>query len=1346
MLGRIVSTGTIAIILCAAACHAQTVRTGGLDNWCLQMPATASSSASVPDGKYGALRAVDGSMTSRWASRTGDVPQWLQVDFDQPRTIDVVVLTQSDMPTIYANAEQIELSFSEGEPVRADLTDNWDPQIVRFEPRTTTHLRVTMLSAWAARHYLGLIELMAFSDPDGTVKAVEHPRKRWESVDLTPTGRETHPCVNKTPEDVQRALRNIEQHEWARDYAASQRAAADKWLQRSDQWFLDQIPEPGACFAYGFTGCPICGSPWGTWGGARCSFENPGHVTCSKGHVLPDADHPDAGTGYTGDDGRIHYFVGSYNSWVIETLQFKVLRPLCETYLLTGDERYAQKAALIIDALAAIYPECDAGSWDYPSNPPSGRFSRPWYQVARVLIHYVDFYDELFNSPSLDQPSIVEGMTRRQNIEQNLLQNGAWYCYEQSLKGGLNNGYSDYIRGALAVGCVLGIEPYVEWALDGPYGIHSIIANNSDRDGRYFESSLGYALHARSLYLTFAEPLLNYRSDNYPEGFNTYEDPKFLSFYFLPDALFDCAGHFPRYGDSGPDTATAWPEHPLFSGTDYKFAERLYARTSGELRDQFAAALTYLAGDQGEDIRASNRDQMWMLYHAAEFPTGDVDVAPILDRLTTTDFFGQKGVAILRAGTESAAQACLIRYGACLNHGHYDDLNLNYAALGREVTYDLGYGLGSTHTQVGWAKQTAAHNVVVVDETSQHIGGGDGTGGSLHLLAEMPGLRLVEADAPAAYAGQGVDEYRRTVALIGEGHERYMVDIFRVHGGSQHDYMFHTSAPELSVEGVTLGDIEPGSLAGPEYDWGHRQQNDANLSGVKPQPYWRAPPGNGYGFLVDVRRGQPAANWSATWPIDPGRHAQLRMIGLPEAGTELITATAPGIYPRLPSIASICARRTGEDLRSAFATVIEPWQANPYDNMMRAGSILRSAAATAGEVKYISAYDLVLFKAVAPGDRMTFTATAPADADYAVVLGHYTSPSYGEVQLLIDGQPVGDPVRGTGDAIAAQDLPMATMHLSAGDHEVALQAVAPDTPGGNHWFGVNFIAFDPIEQTEDAPAPRILSAQRLTPDTGGDAVGVSVTGTDALVDHVFSAPDADPRTWGDITVAARFARIRTNADGALVEANLVGGSALTVGGVTATLDLAAWRGHIVQIDEAAREIVLDVVLPEGDLLRGQAIAFSNPEYSRNTVYHIDTVTVADGRSRVRVREASFVLGKAVLDDAPIDKHMITSLIPHEYAKTMAGGAVPADLDFFTGKLLRSVDSTFSTTVRNIRFEQPMRIMVDDASGLSAGDELLYWDLRDGDEALIQVQCTITRQPDGSLATACPVPVRITETR
>ena len=520
----------IVLMLIPALAGAQMIRTGGLENFALEAQVEASSAASPADGKYGPPRAIDENHGTRWAT-AADVqpPQWLELTFAETITIDTIIIEQSDLDTLYANAERIELTFSDGATVEAELEDRCDGQIVRFDEHETNSLRIALLSAFELKTYFGIDEIAVFHDPDQVVKTVMPPRQRWENPDLTAHGREVHPCVNKLPEDVERARENIVRYPFLADYVASMQESADEWVERSDEWLLEMLPEPGAAFAYGFTGCPICGAKWGTWRGARCSWDNPGHVTCANGHVLPDEEHPDPGTGYVGDDGRIHYFVGSWNAWVVENLQYRALRPLCLTYLLTGDERYAQKAAFILDALAQIYPECDAGSWDYPSNPPSGRFCRPWYQVARVLIHYVDFYDEIFNSPALDEPSLVEGMTRRANIEENLLRNGAWYCYEQSLKGGLHNGEADYVRGALAVGCVLGIDDYVDWALDGPYGIRSIIANNADRDGRYFETSIGYALHARDLYLTFTEPMRNYRSDAWPQGIDLYADPKFLT-------------------------------------------------------------------------------------------------------------------------------------------------------------------------------------------------------------------------------------------------------------------------------------------------------------------------------------------------------------------------------------------------------------------------------------------------------------------------------------------------------------------------------------------------------------------------------------------------------------------------------------------------------------------------------------------------------------------------------------------------------------------------------------------------------------------------------------------------
>jgi hypothetical protein len=727
------------------------------------------------------------------------------------------------------------------------------------------------------------------------------------------------PAVYITPADVARARENMRRFAWAKEVGDGIIRAAEVWAARDDAWLLAQVPGKGACFAYGFTGCPICGGAWGIWDKARASFDRPGTVTCENGHVLPDADHPDPGTGYIGPDGRCHYFVGSYNAWVIEKLTLDGAETLATAYSLTGDERFAAKAALILDAVAAIYPSCDKGSWDYPSNPPSGRLDRPWYQVSRVLVRLIDHYDRLHASPSLDRPSVVSGLTRRRNIEDNMLRNGAAYCYEQSQAGGLNNGEADYLRGVLAAGICLGIPEYIRWAVDGPFGILTMLENNVGRDGQYYETSALYADHARSLYLTFSEPLVNCRVEPYPEGLDLYAHPKFKALLTLANTALDGAGHRPSFGDTAPDVEKRPATGKTPNPSDLQALEILLARTpEGPARAGLATLLRRLAGGDVDLSRRTALDARWLLFHAGEVPPAAAAVPkPLAARLEGSHVLGQKGVAVLRAGNRDEARALLLRFGPSLNHGHLDDLNINFFAAGYELTYDLGYDLASTHTQVGWARQTASHNLVVVDEASQ----GPETGGGLRLFASFPGLQVAEASAESGYATRGVDLYRRTCALVGEGPGAYLLDIFRVRGGSRHDYLFHTLGRLSEVSGIAPDSEEKGSLAGPDVEWGNRQINDGDMAGTPNLPYWNPPPGNGYGFLVKPRRAQAPGSWTADWRLADG--TAVRLFAAPQPGTEVVLAEAPGIKPNLPRPHYVIARRRGEQLTSLFAAVIE---------------------------------------------------------------------------------------------------------------------------------------------------------------------------------------------------------------------------------------------------------------------------------------------------------------------------------------------------------------------------------------------------------------------------------------
>lgn len=927
-------------------------------NLALQAKPSAQTAASSPVGKYGVNSLVDGKASTHWASdHRYTLPHWIKLQWDQPVSIDTVAIDifAREGANLYAywKAAEVELEGGVKAPVQFG-PDESGSVILRFDrPVETSSLTLRILAVYDKKTYVGIREIRAYLDPQRQIQppAEMGRAKPRELVEVR--GGEARSAVYANPGDIARARRNAETTDWGKAEKESILAEAAKWLEHDEAYWLAMLPAPGACYAYGFTGCPICGSSCGTWAGARCRWDRPRTVRCAKDHVLPDEKHPDDGTGYVAADGRIHYLIGTWNAWVTEQWTLRALPALAHAYALTGDEKYARRAAFFFDALAAIYPESTAGSWDYPSRPPSGRFARPWYQVARNLVVYVEAYELIQRSRALDEPSLRPklqaafpagptfqqravgtadargqsraGMSRRENVEVNLLQDAAYYCYSHSFSGHLHNGHADYMRGALAVGALLGIPEYVYHAASSPYSIFAMLANNCDRDGRYYETALGYALHARELYLTFVEPLANWRCEKYPQGIDLFADPRMQGLYCLPDAVMRLAGHAPNFGDCAPDNRQILPAGAPWSADDIAFAERLYAAVSGPQREQFASLLKLVCGGRIAEARRGSSIRRWLLYHADPVPE---EAAAALDddfhrRVFGSWLLGQKGIAMLRDGEGADAQGLLVRFGPSLNHGDRDDLGLIYYGKGWQLTYEIGYGLASTHTQVGWASQTVSHALVTVNETSQ-LGG---SGGSLHLFAGLPSVKVVEADSPLSYASQGVQQYRRTVALIGSGKDQYAVDLFRVRGGRQHDYGLGVQSQDFSVECVDLGPEEEGSLAGTENAWGEKIGQDGDIQGYPNRPYWSPPPGNGYGFFYDMRRGRPSGPCFADWSLGGENRARFRVHLLPEPETEIILAKAPGLYPRTRSAGYLLARRKGDQLSSNFAAVMEPYAA-----------------------------------------------------------------------------------------------------------------------------------------------------------------------------------------------------------------------------------------------------------------------------------------------------------------------------------------------------------------------------------------------------------------------------------
>lgn len=1348
---RHISLAVLWALLAARACQSFP------QNVALTAKVTASSAATPTGGKYAAECANDGDAGTHWASANSNLPQWLRLEWVEPQDIDTILVDifAADAATIYAPWKTVEVELSDSAKQRVGVDQPWAATaLIRFpESHRVTWLRVTVVEVYEMKTYIGANEIAVYADPlrlVGPRREVVRPKPR-EAIAIK--GQAEHPVVYINKADLERGRRNATTTEWGAEEKRNVLAEAEKWLSHEEPYWVQFLPPPGACYAYGFVACPTCDASWGTWGGARCSWDKPGKVTCVKGHETPDKDHPDDGTGWVGPDKRIHYIVGTWNAWVTEQWTLSAIPSLCHAYALTKEEKYAERAAFFLDALASTYAESTSGSWDYPSSPPSGRFARPWYQVSRNLVPFVEAYDLIYSSPALLEPSLRPaleskfpkgptlqqravgtpdehglswpGMTRRDNINKNLMENAAYYCYSHTFGGMLHNGHADYMRGALAVGVLLGMPEYVHNAVESPYSIYAMLANNVDRDGRYYETALGYALHTRDLYLTFVEPLLHWRDDEHPNGVNLFDDPRMRAFYRLPSLSLNLCGHSPNFGDAGPDNRYVAPLARPFDANDYMYAEHLHAGCSGEAKAEFAGLLSFLSDGDVERQRKAAGSKRWLLYHADAVPKDQPkELPPDLQRQVYGSWFlGQKGMALLRDGSGANAQGILLRYGPSLNHGDLDDLGLIYYGKGWQLTYEIGYGLASTHTQVGWGSQTASHALVTVNEKSQS----GGSGGSLYLFARLPGFKVVEADSPLSYAKEKVSQYRRTVALVGAGKDQVLVDLFRVRGGAQHDYIVGGQSQDFAVGGVDLGPEEEGSLAGREYAWGERQGPEGDIIGYPNKPYWNPPPGNGYGFFYDARRGKTNKRWYMDWALGGPNSAHLRVHLLPEGEDEALAAKAPGLYPFNRRAAYLLSRRHGMDLSSCFAAVMEPYAAQDLPAGVTHEALARMMVESSGETKLLPDYSVLLLKGSKPGDDMTFSVPVKEAATYVVAARLLQAPSYGTVSLLVDGKPLGKPFAATAEAIRGPELVrFGEMELAAGQHSFRFE-VTSDQP--RYYMSIASLHVIPSGQANSlaaAPKPVLSQVERLTVEGMSAFPAAAVHFRRGNLDEYIVSAEASDKELAVNTVAGPLrwngAAVYVAARGnEVVKLAVHDVSRLSVGGCVLEPEVAAFEGRLRTIDYEARWIETSAKLPVHGL-DGEGVYFTNPRYSRNTAYRIHHLEALKGGSRIHLGSQPMLLGHGRVHQVTAEDTVLSD-IPHDYGRSVIGGNNPR---FFDGKLLRA-SSGAATQIKQVLYSTPMQITVDSAKDFRDGDALFYYDVQEGDAFRIPTSVWVSRE-------------------
>ncbi len=231
------------------------------------------------------------------------------------------------------------------------------------------------------------------------------------------------------------------------------------------------------------------------------------------------------------------------------------------------------------------------------------------------------------------------------------------------------------------------------------------------------------------------------------------------------------------------------------------------------------------------------------------------------------------GWALLRSVARTPANELFARldYGVHGGRaGHADKLALYFCGFGRHImTDDDGYA-SSSPLRLGWAKQTLAHNTVVVNYRSQTgaetVEDTRGVPGTLVLFDRTPALSVVEAEARAAYPMLSLASYRRCIAVA----DIYVLDIFNVIAtrAITADWVFNGLGKDVAVVHAAPG----------ERSLNNEMVETSILGSDK----------DGYRWIDDVQSYTANEQWGVTW--SSGLHTI--MMGQP--GTRVLVGKSGG--------------------------------------------------------------------------------------------------------------------------------------------------------------------------------------------------------------------------------------------------------------------------------------------------------------------------------------------------------------------------------------------------------------------------------------------------------------------
>jgi hypothetical protein len=689
------------------------------------------------------------------------------------------------------------------------------------------------------------------------------------------------------PKVLQVIQKNANTVPWAMEAKQLAIKTAEPWLHLSDDalWELmvpSTITRSWMVWSNGF--CPSCKASVTMSNWKIAPFEKPWQVQCpncqeffpkndfkqfyqsgldARGifdphladrSLLFNVDHPDPqdslhrfgvddGEGYS-DGGNCWRFIGYYlvhGQW--KRLVVAGVRALSTAYVITGDIRYAHKAAILLDRIADVYAQFDFSTqgMSYERRDPiiGQGYVSVWHDACEETREFVLAYDMIYEAMANDQElvSFLQHKAKkyqpanaksslahiRRNIEKGLMQD----VLQNRHKVESNFPHTEAL---FAI-----IETVRDWPRSRARvqaRIDALVSKATAVDGLSGEKGLsGYSSmvsNGLARFLSFYSRL----EPNYLELLVKRHPNLKKTFRFHVDTWFN-ASYYPKIGDTGgfgqkgehyAGVGFAKTPLPIESAFGYAFTSThsLFWQMYKITRDPVYVQILYR--ENGSTSAGLPYDILEDDPKAFQARVDKV-IAQYGTEIQTASFNKEKWcLAMLVSGTGNSRRGVWIDYDIGGNHGHADAMNIGLFARGLDLLSGFGYPpvqFGGWYAPKAlWYRKTASHNTVVVNGLDQVPGIGERETAPLaeqlnplknHVAGKtiswMSGKQVqgIRVGDKRLYRSIDLQQYDRSVFLIDRHDEDfYVLDIFRVRGGSDHAKFTHGYFGDVTGQGLNL--------------------------------------------------------------------------------------------------------------------------------------------------------------------------------------------------------------------------------------------------------------------------------------------------------------------------------------------------------------------------------------------------------------------------------------------------------------------------------------------------------------------------------------------------------------